>query len=283
MGCSIVCLYIFYLNSCPSFILSCVDLLEKRLNNIYLLSSQNCRFTFVLFIYRMKSNMLRYNFRPSLVDHGQMLILVRQFYNCSDRDHAFVLKKLGVFTHALIEGSNRQMLLRFTKGYSRDVLEWGRIQIHRRPLGFIGVACLSTDPTQQGKDYEKITHRFDNLISQYEAFLFDSRCIIVGPENPDIKIDRNDVIYMSTADAEISNAFVSSITDFVSSLFVILESKRIEKQSENFDRMLLPVAPCEQEQTSIDLDSRYPRFSLFLVKYSIIYCNKRFLWNIQKF
>lgn len=200
--------------------------------------------------------MLRYNFRPSLVDHNQILVLVRPFYNCPDTDHAFVLKKLSSFTHAVIEDSNRQLLLRFTRGQNRDVLEWGRIQLHRRPLGFIGVACLSLDPTQQAKDYEKITHRFNNLISQYEAYLFDSRCIIIGPENPNMTIDRKDVIYVPTSETGISDEFVNSVTEFVSSLFVILESKRIEKQSENLERMVLPTAPCEQELSSADPDTR---------------------------
>lgn len=210
----------------------------------------------------MKKNTLRYDFRPSLVDHNEILILVRPFTDCLDGDYAFVLKKLSTFTHAVIEAYNRQLLLRFTKGYARrERLEWGRIQLHRRPLGFIGVASLTLDPKQQSKDYEKITHRFNNLISQYESDLFDSRCIIIGPTDPEITIDRKDVIYLSTAELNIPDQqdFVKSITEFVSSLFVILESKRIEKLSDNFDRMLLPTAPCEQEQSSSDTDTRYVR------------------------
>lgn len=211
--------------------------------------------------------MLRYNFRPSLTDHAQLMILVRSFYNCSDQDHNFVLRKLGVFNFATIKESERRLLLKFTKGYNRDVLEWGKIQLHRRPFGFIGVACLSSDPVQQPKDYERIVHRFDNLISQYTAFLYDSRCIIVGPENPSINITRKDVIYMSLSEVDIGEKFVQSITEFISSLFVILESKRVEKTSENFDRMVMPCAPCEQEHTVSDTDTRlvfFPFFMFFL-------------------
>ena len=200
--------------------------------------------------------MLRYNFRPSLVDHAQILILVRSFYNCSDQDHNFVLRKLGVFSYATIKDSDRRLLLRFTKGYNRDVLEWGRIQLHRRPLGFIGVACLSNDPVQQPKDYDRIVHRFDNLISQYESFLYDSRCIIVGPENPSLDNLRKDIIYLPITELDITEGFEKAVTEFISSLFVILESKRVEKISENFERMVMPSAPCEQEQTISDADTR---------------------------
>ena len=214
--------------------------------------------------------MLRYNFRPSLVDHAQLMVLVRSFYNCSDQDHNFVLRKLGVFNYATIKDSDRKLLLKFTKGYNRDVLEWGKIQLHRRPLGFIGVACLSNDPVQQPKDYERIVHRFDNLISQYASFLYDSRCIIVGPENPSINNTRKDVIYLSLSEVDISEHFVQSITEFISSLFVILESKRVEKASENFDRMVMPCAPCEQEQTVSDTDTRY-KFVCFFCLFFFCY------------
>jgi len=213
----------------------------------------------------MNKSMLRYNFRPNLLDHAHILILVRSFYNCSDQDHNFALRKLSVFSHAIIKDSERRLLLKFTKGLNRDLLEWGRIQLHRRPLGFIGVARLSDDPTQQPKDYEKIVHRFDNLISQYESFLFDSRCIIVGPENPAINNARKDVIYLPLTDMEIGDGFLQAITEFVSSLFVILESKRVEKVSENFDRMVMPTAPCEQEQTVSDTDTRYRVFVIMIL------------------
>ena len=75
--------------------------------------------------------MIRYNFRPSLTDHTQVLILVKPFYNASDKDYNYALKKLVVFTHAKIEDSlNRKILLKFTKGYTRDTLEWGKLQLH---------------------------------------------------------------------------------------------------------------------------------------------------------
>jgi len=142
--------------------------------------------------------MSRYNYRPNLTDHAQILILARPFYNTQDKDYSFVLKKLTCFTHAKFEDSNeRRILLKFTKGYSRDTLEWGKLQIHRKPLGFIGIAVLSSDSSLHAKDVEKIEHRFGNLISQYDNYLYDSRCIIIGPDNVDIKITRKDFFLLS--------------------------------------------------------------------------------------
>ena len=119
--------------------------------------------------------MSRYNFRPNLTDHAQLQILVRPFFNASDQDFNFVLKKLSGFTRADIRETERNILLAFTKRYHRDAINWGSLQFHRRPLGFIGIARLSSDPVLQAKEYEKIETRFTNLVNQYESFIFDSK------------------------------------------------------------------------------------------------------------
>jgi len=207
--------------------------------------------------------MSRYNYRPNLTDHAQILILARPFYNTQDKDYSFVLKKLTCFTHAKFEDSNdRRILLKFTKGYSRDTLEWGKLQIHRKPLGFIGIAVLSSDSSLHAKDVEKIEHRFGNLISQYDNYLYDSRCIIIGPDNVDIKLTRKDFFYLAESELEVADDMVEFLNGFVSSLFVILESKRVDKMGENFERMVLPTAPNEQEQTITESDTRFMKKKL---------------------
>lgn len=200
--------------------------------------------------------MMRYNFRPNLTEHSEILILVRPFSNTSDEDYSFVLSKLSPFTYAKIADHDRTILLNFTKGYSRDTLEWGRLQLHRRPLGFVGVARLSSDPVHQEKDYEKIEHRFDNLISQYSHYIYDSRCIIIGPKKQNIETIRKDMFYLPETEIEISTRLTDYISEFVTSLFVILESKRVDKLSENLERMALPNAPNEGVHQTTDVDSR---------------------------
>lgn len=199
--------------------------------------------------------MMRYNFKPCLADHAQLLILVRPFFNASDRDFNFILKKLSFIKYAQLEGCERHVSLKFTKGYNRESLEWGRLQLHRRPLGFIGVARLSSDPVQQGQDYMKIETRFANLISQYESYLFDSRCIIIGPAKHGAQITRSDMMYISDLKEDIMEDLRKFVAEFISSIYVILESKKVEKLRESFDRMILPTAPIEQLAT-VDLDSR---------------------------
>ena len=201
---------------------------------------------------------MRYDFRPNLLDHGRILILVRPFFNTSEQDFSFVLQKLLNISHAEILGTNRRVLLKFTKGYSIDALEWGCLQMHRRPLGFIGVARLSADPSQHGKDFEKIVHRFYNLVSQFDSFLYDSRCIIIGPEEPTITIGNKTILYLpNVANQQNNTEFLHFISTFVSSLHVILESKRIDKINENPERMVMPTTPNDKDQTGSESDTRY--------------------------
>ena len=46
------------------------------------------------------------------------------------------------------------------------------------------------------------------------------------------------------------------LNEFISSIFVILESKRLNKMGQNIDKIILPTAPSEQEQTITESDTR---------------------------
>ena len=200
--------------------------------------------------------MSRYNFRPNLTDHAHLQMLVRPFFNASDQDFNFVLNKLSTFTHARVEDDDRNVLLQFTKKHHREAFNWGSLQFHRRPLGFIAVARLSSDPILQTKEQEKIEHRFANLVSQYESYIFDSRCIVIGPDKPGININKKNIIYLPDTQEEVTEEFITFICDFVTSVFVILESKRFDKMNEDCDRMQLPTTQYEPEQTVSESDTR---------------------------
>ncbi|XP_047126724.1 trafficking protein particle complex subunit 9 isoform X1 [Hydra vulgaris] len=217
--------------------------------------------------------MMHYDFRPNLLDHGRILILVRPFFNTSDQDFSFILQKLSNISHAEIQGTNRRILLKFTKGYSQDALEWGCLQTHRRPFGFIGVAKLSVDTSHHGKDYEIIVHRFSNLISQYSSHLYDSRCIIIGPEEPTIIIGNKNILYLSMDNEKDNSEFLHFVSTFVSSLHVILESKRIDKINESPERMLMPLTANDKDQNGSDSDTR-------IVKRKCIGRNKKILADL---
>lgn len=200
--------------------------------------------------------MSRYNFRPNLTDHAHIHFLVRPFFNASDQDLGIVYNKLSTFTHAQVEDNNRRILLKFTKKHHREAFNWGTLQYHRRPLGFIAVARISSDPQLQVKDCEKIEHRFANLVSQYDSYVFDSRCIIIGPENPNVTITKKNFLYLAETEKDVTQTFSSFICEFVTSVFVVLESKRFDKMNEDCDRMQLPTTLYEPEQIVSESDTR---------------------------
>ncbi len=95
--------------------------------------------------------------------------------------------------------------------------------------------------------------------------LHDSRCIILGSKQPDKPLPSN-FIFVEDDNTDGTNEFQGFIKEFISSLFVILESKRVEKLNEKLEKMDLPTAPIEQEQVVTDSDTRY-----LLVSYCIDY------------
>eukprot|EP00794_Sanderia_malayensis_P011960 gene11960-13197_t len=182
---------------------------------------------------------------------------LRSFYSATDADLASVNSKVSKFQCAQIENDNKILRFKFQKGSPREHYDWGRMQTHRTPVGLIGIARLSADPKMQAKDMEKITHRFANMKCQYEAMLYDSRCIILCTSKPEIALQSNFIFIEDGACNDGGDDTLQSfIREFISSLFVVLESKRVEKTNEKFEKMDLPTAPIEQEQVITESDTR---------------------------
>lgn len=128
----------------------------------------------------------------------------------------------------------------------------------------LGIARLSPDPNQHSKDLEKILHRFANIKLQYESVLFDSRLIILSKSKPDLTAKQN-FIFLEDSDPGTGEEFSNFMIDFMSSIFVVLESKRIEKMNEKLEKMDLPTAPIEHEQVISESDTRLVRIcSIFM-------------------
>ena len=139
-------------------------------------------------------------------------------------------------------------------------------------LHIIGVARLAPDPQLHAKDIEKIQHRFANVKLQYESIVYDSRCLVLCKTKPDITLQRNFIFIEDEVDDE-SN-FSGFINEYISTLFVVLESKRVEKCNEKLDKMDLPTSPIEQEQVFNDSDTRCATLIfLFIFRENLSFCN----------
>ena len=202
--------------------------------------------------------MKRHNFRPSFVDHCQMLILVRPFYSTSEQDFNFLMSKLGKFQYARVQSTDRVIRIKFQRLISREHIEWGRLQTHRKPVGLMGLARLAPDAKQHQTDIEKIENRYEHIKSQYDAVLFDSRCVVLEPKQTETTITtKQNFFLVKDGDIENSTEFVNFVNEFISSAFVVLESKRIEKGNEKLEKMELPCSPIEQEQVVSESDTRF--------------------------
>ena len=79
---------------------------------------------------------------------------------------------------------------------------------------------------------------------------------MVGPENLDITISKKGFLYVPLTGKEEPTQLAEFLNEFISSIFVILESKKLDKMGENVDKMILPTALSEQEQTITESDTR---------------------------
>ena len=83
--------------------------------------------------------MIRYQFRPSLIDHCQNFVVVRPFFNASDQDLNTVINKLSRFQFAKVQNDSKRIVrFKFHKGFQREHMDWERLQSHRRLIGLLG-------------------------------------------------------------------------------------------------------------------------------------------------
>lgn len=110
----------------------------------------------------------------------------------------------------------------------------------------------------------------ESLKVKYTSTLYNSRCVLFGPSNNRSPITETPPALFTTpsnfktralfySDLE-STDLESQITDFLSSLFWVLESKRLERSREKIDKVSLLLAPFERKDfVGLDLDTRSNR------------------------
>ena len=83
--------------------------------------------------------MSRYDFRPSLVDHCQISVLVRPCNGIANEDLSSVIERLSSFQFAKIQNSNNRIVrFKFYRGLQKRSHDWWKLQTHRRKFGLIG-------------------------------------------------------------------------------------------------------------------------------------------------
>ncbi|CAG0883588.1 unnamed protein product [Darwinula stevensoni] len=230
------------------------------------------------------------DYGQTVKDHQALLILVRHsgqqlkgktFNRLFDR-----ISKVNQVKITDQQGWVRNIRFRYKKVYPVENNDWGDFQSHRRLLGLISLGKC----TNQG-ELNEICRQHESLKTRYNVTLYDSRCIIFGvredgticsspePGRATSAADDHIVNGQSANEAKSSSShgdfrttplfypcvdscdrLESDIIDFVSSLFWVLESKRMEKGLERLEKVPLLCAPFEKKDfVGIDLDSRSNR------------------------
>jgi hypothetical protein len=193
--------------------------------------------------------MLKIDFDQSLNDHRAILILVKPIGYIGEKTFAKAFQEIYQYSHAQVPNSTRTLQLKYVQQISPQFIEWSSFHSHRRVLGLICVAKC-TDP----KETDKLVGKINDLKSQFDSTLLDSRCFVIGCEPEDEgKVRKNFVII---GEQNTQEEIERNMAEFVASLFNVLESKRICKLSEKPDKVAIIYAPVEPDPYNAGEDSR---------------------------
>lgn len=145
-------------------------------------------------------------------------------------------------------GVTRQVYVRYVKEYPVESNDWGDFQTHRRLLGLITVGqcfiitsscslfrkfsfyylnlCFAGQYESQ-TDLNEICRVHESLKVRYTSTLYDSRCILFGIEDDQLKTPSNfKSLPLWYTDVDSCTDLESQVSELLNSLFWVLESKR---------------------------------------------------------
>ncbi|XP_073992373.1 trafficking protein particle complex subunit brun isoform X2 [Rhodnius prolixus] len=207
-------------------------------------------------------NMSHPDYEQTYHHHATLLILVKHLgEEFSNKSFMKVFDRINKVNHVKIidsVGITRNIWARYVKDYPVGNNDWGDFQTHRRLLGLITVGKCKTQV-----EFNEICRVHESYKVKYTSTLYDARSIVFGindgPNTPTLTPPSNfksRALYFAT-DGEESTSLENNISEFLSSLFWVLESKRHERSREKIERVQLLVAPFERRDlVGLDMESR---------------------------
>lgn len=206
---------------------------------------------------------------------------------------------MNAFVSVDSTGAARDIWVRYVRDHPVENNEWGDFQTHRRLLGIITVGKFDTqaEVNEMCRVHESLKVKYTNTLFDSRCFLFApaaaaaafDRSPSIEPPDALAAGDRFNDNAHDDDDADSLNAskklkslyatptnFKSNVTfyaengscgdletivsDFVGSLFWILEKKRVDRLNEKFDKFPLLLAPFEKKDfIGLDMDTRNMR------------------------
>uniref|UniRef100_A0A182SDB6 Uncharacterized protein n=1 Tax=Anopheles maculatus TaxID=74869 RepID=A0A182SDB6_9DIPT len=172
----------------------------------------------------------------------------------------------------------RDIWVRYIRDHPVENNDWGDFQTHRRLLGLITVGKFEAQ-----SELNELCRVHESLKVKYTHTLFDSRCLLFGPGTDELQKLNGatgtaiapdggnkatlDKCFQTPSNFK-SRAFFypendpcsnleTKISEFITSIYYILELKRMEKTREKLEKAPLLLAPFEKKDfVGLDLESR---------------------------
>lgn len=185
-------------------------------------------------------------------DHQTLLVVVQAVGIISEENFFRVYKRICSVSQLSVRDSQRALFIRYRHHYPPENNEWGDFQTHRKVVGLITITdCFSP------KDWPQTFEKFHVQKEIYGSTLYDSRLFVFGLQGEVAEQPRPDVAFYPNYDD--CDSVEKRIEDFIESLFIVLESKRLDRATDKSgDKIPLLCVPFEKKDfVGLDTDSRH--------------------------
>ncbi|CAD7693976.1 unnamed protein product [Nyctereutes procyonoides] len=183
-------------------------------------------------------------------DHQTLLVVVQPVGIVSEENFFKIYKRISSVSQISVRDSQRVLYIRYRHHYPPENNEWGDFQTHRKVVGLITITdCFSA------KDWPQTFEKFHVQKEIYGSTLYDSRLFVFGLQGEIAEQPRTDVAFYPNY--EDCQTVEKRIEDFIESLFIVLESKRLDRATDKSgDKIPLLCVPFEKKDfVGLDTDS----------------------------
>eukprot|EP00064_Thunnus_orientalis_P000108 superscaffoldBa00000005_g108 len=185
-------------------------------------------------------------------DHQTVLVVVQPVGIVPEDQFFKIYKRIASVSQVSIRDSQRLLYIRYRHHYLPENNEWGDFQTHRKVVGLISITTCGS-----GKEWPQTAERFHGQKEVYSSTLYDSRLLVFGLQGEIAEQQRTDVAFYSSF--EDCSDVEKRVEDFVESIFIVLESKRLDRATDKSgDKIPLLCVPFEKKDfVGLDTDSRH--------------------------
>ncbi|KAM8882831.1 trafficking protein particle complex subunit 9 isoform 1-T1 [Synchiropus picturatus] len=185
-------------------------------------------------------------------DHQTVLVVVQPVGIVPEDQFFKIYKRIASVSQVTIKNSQRLLYIRYRHHYLSENNEWGDFQTHRKVVGLITITTCDSS-----KEWPQTSERFHGQKEVYSSTLYDSRLLVFGLQGEIAEQPRTDVVFY--AGFENCSDVEKRVEDFVESIFIVLESKRLDRATDKSgDKIPLLCVPFEKRDfVGLDTDSRH--------------------------